>query len=1190
MNLATVPSRGVTGRADLLRLLAVVPRGNLVLDQDASGWFGYVRRATGRQIDVEGRLEAEVSLRAKAEVSSERKAPLQLPFLHVLVHRETRPQLDPQDPALRDWENASEITEEDARSLSDRRLIEFEDLVPQARLMPALRRLLGADRAGPLDLDRLTRQVAACRIPRHLPRRSSPRWHPDLVVVLDFSTRLWPYRWDMHQLAKRLLRLVGRSSVSLRIVERGPLGPWSDWVAHQNRTSPIDPPEHAWTMPRPGTPVLLVSDLGMLLGPGSATAATWAGFADDLMRAQVRPLALVPLGAAQLGEPVPLRLPVLRWSPDARPHAVPVRGEAGRELEGLGDLLAMIAATRRVDPPLLRALRRLNPKASQNAGLEGAAWSHADVEAIHTASIRTEVLQPHLRRFRALLPALQAKTDDLRSTHHRHLRALINHEEQLWWESHAQEAAVALSPGASERGAEARAFFRQMATTVASADSYKAAHWRSVAEGVVRRADAAMADLSDGALYAVEASLKGAEGETRRSPDWVDPQKLAAAMGGDRAAKPHWLVREAASARLVLQAQPPGARQSLLVDDLAVDDGGVRITIESNDSQRVVSGTVLPALDPRDTVTIETSSECLLVAPVERPLGALSWGCDRDSIFVESPPFGRWEKHWSSDALRPVPHPDRQDRWTLGADADADYSLGQTHSDRKDRGVLPAERAAPPWVFISYSHDSARHQERVLDLADRLRADGINAEIDQYNEAPPEGWPLWCERQIEVADAVLMVCTETYRRRVMGEEEPGEGLGAALEAAIIRQLLYGAGTFSEKFVPVLFSDGSPEHIPVPARGLRCYVVDTKFGYDDLYRRLSGQSTVTRPPLATIRHLPARARRWTQRGTEAAASPPTAGAEEGYLRFGIEPRFGIYADLTIATEHGRASQRLRWISPGTFLMGSPEDEPGRYENEGPRHEVTITDGFWLFDTPCTQALWQAVMGDNPSKFKGPGRPVEQVSWDDVQGFLDRINTLVPGLDLVLPTEAEWEYACRAGTETAIYTGDIEILGDNNAPALDPVAWYGGNSGVDFDLHNGYDSSNWQDKQYPHTRAGTRPVARKQPNAWGLYDMLGNVWEWCADGQRAYTAEALRDPMAPTEAGGDRVLRGGCWSLYARIVRSAYRSAYDPGYRYDRIGFRCARVQEGREPSRGDGAGGSLPPEAAAKPRPRRAERA
>ena len=187
-----------------------------------------------------------------------------------------------------------------------------------------------------------------------------------------------------------------------------------------------------------------------------------------------------------------------------------------------------------------------------------------------------------------------------------------------------------------------------------------------------------------------------------------------------------------------------------------------------------------------------------------------------------------------------------------------------------------------PLVFISYCHDTVEHQERVLDLADRLRADGIDAEVDQYNAAPPEGWPLWCERQIEAADVVLIVCTETYHRRVGGEEQPGKGLGVVWEAAIIRQLLYDAGAVSTKFVLVLFADGSPEHILTPVRSWSRYVVDTEDGYDGLYRRLTGQPRLPRPPLGAIRPLPSRDRRWSKGTREAASSSllTEVTAEEG----------------------------------------------------------------------------------------------------------------------------------------------------------------------------------------------------------------------------------------------------------------------------------------------------------------------
>lgn len=136
------------------------------------------------------------------------------------------------------------------------------------------------------------------------------------------------------------------------------------------------------------------------------------------------------------------------------------------------------------------------------------------------------------------------------------------------------------------------------------------------------------------------------------------------------------------------------------------------------------------------------------------------------------------------------------------------------------------------------------------------------------------------------------------------------------------------------------------------------------------------------------------------------------------------KFGMWAEIAV----GDVRQRLRRIPSGQFLMGSPEDEHGRWDDEGPQHEVTLTQGYWLFDTPCTQALWLAVMGENPGRFQAPDRPVENVSWDDVQTFLSRLNKRLPGLDLDLPSEAQWEYACRAGTGTARYGGDSDPSDD------------------------------------------------------------------------------------------------------------------------------------------------------------------
>jgi formylglycine-generating enzyme required for sulfatase activity len=277
------------------------------------------------------------------------------------------------------------------------------------------------------------------------------------------------------------------------------------------------------------------------------------------------------------------------------------------------------------------------------------------------------------------------------------------------------------------------------------------------------------------------------------------------------------------------------------------------------------------------------------------------------------------------------------------------------------------------------------------------------------------------------------------------------------------------------------------------------------------------------------------------------------------------RFGLFADLTVPGRRtSDITQRLRWIPPGRFLLGSPEGEDGRFQDEGPVHPVTIAEGFWLFDTPCTQALWVAVTGFNPSRFVSSARPVECVDFRDVAEFFTNFNRIVPGFRL--PSEAQWEYACRAGSNSGIFSGELTILGANNAPALDPVAWYAGNSGVGFELDNGNDSRDWPDKQYPHTHAGTRSVGRKAANPWGLYDMLGNVAEWCEDQWHSSYKGAPEDGSAWIDTSIasradplSHVVRGGSWSCGARDVRVAARACGGPSRLGDDLGFRCARIQ-------------------------------
>ncbi|MEM1010112.1 MAG: formylglycine-generating enzyme family protein, partial [Myxococcota bacterium] len=256
----------------------------------------------------------------------------------------------------------------------------------------------------------------------------------------------------------------------------------------------------------------------------------------------------------------------------------------------------------------------------------------------------------------------------------------------------------------------------------------------------------------------------------------------------------------------------------------------------------------------------------------------------------------------------------------------------------------------------------------------------------------------------------------------------------------------------------------------------------------------------------------------------------------------QDQYGLWTEIVLELEPKQAGdaervirQRLRWIPPGRFLMGSPDDEIDRQDDET-QHPVILTEGFWLFDTTVTQELWQAVMDNNPSHFKGDNRPVEQVSWDQAQEFIRTFNKTLQHAELQLPTEAQWEYACRAGTQTPFH------VGDNITPEQ-----------VNYNGNHFY-----ADGEKGKYREETVPVKALPCNAWGLYQMHGNVYEWCEDWFGAYPTEPQTNPTRTTES-GSQVLRGGSWINNARYVRSAYRGHGVPTARLYGIGFRCALVQ-------------------------------
>lgn len=225
--------------------------------------------------------------------------------------------------------------------------------------------------------------------------------------------------------------------------------------------------------------------------------------------------------------------------------------------------------------------------------------------------------------------------------------------------------------------------------------------------------------------------------------------------------------------------------------------------------------------------------------------------------------------------------------------------------------------------------------------------------------------------------------------------------------------------------------------------------------------------------------------------------------------------------------GQASFTMKRVEGGTFLMGSPDNDSVAIDWEKPQHQVTLSD-YYIGETVVTQALWKAVMGGNPSSWKGDNLPVENVSWNDCVKFVKKLNNVL-GANFSLPTEAQWEYAARGGKNGK----GCKYAGSNN---INDVAWYDGNSG-----------------------SKTHPVKSKQANELGLYDMSGNVWEWCQDRFGSYVGSSQTDPTGAA-SGSYRVLRGGSWSYDAQYCRVAARDYSRPDNGNNGIGFRLVLVQQ------------------------------
>lgn len=929
------PRAAQVGRADLLRALALHERQQLTLSADEQHWLGYQWQAPTVSFGSGIASLAPISSFSTGHATAlppdaaPLKQPLRMDYAW-LVKQAPRddattepesnaaPSLQPLDEAAA----AAAATTPQARQ---------DDLLPWARLLPVLRRHLSQARGGEVDMPRLLNALTSQQTLHHLPRVQRRRWNPDLIVALDFGPAMTPYRTDLHRLCRQLLREVGRTGLSLRLLMHGPHGGWTDWIEEQ-ACRPAPPARHAWQPPAAGSCVLLVSDLGQFQHRPEVTAQ-WLRWVRLNQAAQVQVLALTPLGTGQLQPQVARQLPALRWSPDSRLH--PERPTPPDAAPGLADLLAMLAATRRVDAPLLRALRRLNPQQPLNAGLEGAAWSHPDVHAGRVCTVQPERQAHYLAHWRSLPPALLARQQAARSLHHQHLRAVLRHEENLLHATQARLAAGDDGPASPEEQA-AIEFLQRLCLTLKQGDPADLRQWLPAVQELLQRLDDSTARDHAALLSRLLAvTWQHAPAAARDLPNWTDvPEFQRASQRSTASPVSAYVVQDFAQQQWCLQPQPPGPGQ----DGRAITSSTSALLCRTGAQARWLplhTPQVLGSLEGLEPLTLETPAERWTLTPVQRPLGIAEW--------------------------------------------------------RRKKGL---------------------ELEVVLPLVDT-------------NDQPV----VWREAKFETA-----------------------------QSAVNR---------------------------------RWYLADER----NFYVSVSGSKTA--------------------------------------MSFLGVDEFGVYWDLHIKG----VTQRLRYIAPGNFRMGSTLTERERaaqgdknwlksMKDESLIHQVTLTEGYWMADTPCTQALWLAVMGGkNPSHFQGDKQcPVEQVSWNDVnERFLPQLQALLPPrFEATLPTEAQWEYACRAGTTTAYAWGDEAD-----------------------EKHANYDEKIGK----------PTPVQGYAPNGWGLYDMHGSVWEWCLDEPRKYAEGAAVDPTGAV-GDGQRVLRGGSWLIHARFARSASRYYSRRALQRLSFGFRVA----------------------------------
>jgi formylglycine-generating enzyme required for sulfatase activity len=1016
-------------------------------------------------------------------------------------------------------------------------------LTSSASLLTRLRRDSAFERTtAELDVERVVERLSRGHLLESIPRRSRRSWGPSILVLKDRHDRLAPYWKDQDDVARLVERVYPRDGLQVAIV-------------HESSHEPVPAGPDAGGAnlpPAPGTTVLALSDLGCLDQRGNRSRELWLQWGKRYREAVCRTVALVPCDAGNVPAGLAREWAIVPWEDmGGNSGSGPGPETASRIAERI---LVLLSFALRVDPELIRVVRRLLTGGRRRAGVESLVWQSDAFQSRHClgATYQPEQARELRARIRSELVETRRRVYELMRQIRQGGYEGVWHAERLGLER--EGAAVGLPEKDLLAAAEWFTENEPVLEKIAAREGFASALATWSRRVLVRLPGEAYQGIAAGALHAMWShSSSGAE----RPPDGLDPPQMPSPEGAIRTFELRQnheglvigssqdvsplasLVGSIRGRYFLIKVEPLTPLPAWVAESGEDQFGHWRSFQVKGVSQRlrwIPPGEFLMGSPdsedgrdgdegPRHRVRI-TRGFWMFDTPCTQAL--------REAVMGSRPSQFR-------DPERPV----EQVSWE-----DSQEFVSQLNGLLDGAGfALPSEAQ---WEYACRAGtETARYRENLDEIA--WYWENSEKQTHPVGGKAPNGWGLY-----DMLGNVWEWCLDGYDPQFY-QRSPVEDPFAPARVSASRVLRGSSWYGNARDVRAAYRGRGAPSYQDDDLSFRCAEFKSS-GPEEAGQEWSAAEPNSvrgsdREPASGTR-WPAWLRAAQDRVSFSSVLPVRLSSDVESLVLDVmtkpdwasamgRDRFGLWAELTLEAKStgrrkstisaaGQVRQRLRWIPPGSFLMGSPVSEVGGYEGEGPQHEVAIESGFWIFDTPCTQALWQAVMGKNPSRFQSPTRPVELVSWEDCQNFLERLNARLDGLRLALPSEAQWEYACRAGTETARYADD-----------LGAIAWYRENS-----------------------EGESHPVGDKAPNAWGLHDMLGNVWEWCADDWAEYGSRNAK-PGTGKLASAPRVFRGGSWGVQALSVRAAYRDFNDPSLRDAALGFRCAEFEEGRELKREGG---------------------